>query len=102
MNIVLEWNKLISSKLFENIPYEIELFNKAGQLLMTPASNWHGYAQVELGHKLRRKNKNGKVIAECSILTRLGVKVADVAWASDHFIKEFGYKTPYLKAPELS
>jgi Uma2 family endonuclease len=29
------------------------------------------------------------------------VKVADVAWASDEFIAEFGEVTPYPKAPEV-
>ena len=38
---------------------------------------------------------------ECSIQTADGVKVADVAWASDAFIEEFGYSTPYRKAPEI-
>lgn len=41
------------------------------------------------------------MITECSIQTADGVKVADVAWASADFIAEFGYSTPYPKAPEL-
>lgn len=42
-----------------------------------------------------------EVITECSIHTSGGVKVADVVWASAAFIAEFGYTTPYPKAPEL-
>jgi Uma2 family endonuclease len=38
---------------------------------------------------------------ECSIKTPEGVKVADVAWASDAFIAEHGFKTPYNIAPEI-
>ncbi len=46
-------------------------------------------------------SNGGKIIMECSIDTADGVKVADVAWASDEFILENGYQTPYLKAPEI-
>jgi Uma2 family endonuclease len=34
-------------------------------------------------------------------LTSEGVRVADVAWASDEFIAEFGEITPFPKAPEI-
>ena len=43
----------------------------------------------------------GEVITECSVETTDRTKVADVAWASDHFIKEHGMSTPFLKAPEI-
>lgn len=43
----------------------------------------------------------GEVITKCSIQTSDDVKVAEVAWASAIFIAEFGYATPYPKAPEL-
>jgi Uma2 family endonuclease len=36
-----------------------------------------------------------------SILTFEGVRVADVSWASDEFIAQFGEQTPYPKAPEI-
>ena len=86
--------------LFRDIPYKVEL-NKIGQILMSPASNWHGYAQGEIAGQFRSKKKGGKIINECSILTRDGVKVADVAWASDAFIGKYGFTTPYTVAPEL-
>lgn len=41
------------------------------------------------------------MITKCSIQTSDDVKVAEVAWASATFIAEFGYATPYPKAPEL-
>jgi Uma2 family endonuclease len=50
---------------------------------------------------LINKLPKGEVIAECSIQTSEGVKVADVAWASKEFINTFAYKTPYPKAPEI-
>ena len=100
MDITLRWNQLIHDPLFRDMPYKIEL-NKSGQILMSPASNWHGHAQGELAKQFGKKKKSGKIIAECSILTRLGVRVADIAWASDSFIAKNGFTTPYLVSPEL-
>jgi Uma2 family endonuclease len=69
---------------------------------MSPASNNHGSLQFETGVKIRdAKNDKGKIITECSIQTSQGVKVADVAWASDSFIEKFGFETPYKRAPEI-
>ena len=42
-----------------------------------------------------------EVITECSIQTSDGVEVADVAWLSEGFVLDFGFITPYPKAPEL-
>jgi Uma2 family endonuclease len=100
MNIALRWTKIIHDPILRDLPYKIEL-NKLGQILMSPASNWHGYTQGEITGQFRNNKKGGKVITECSILTRDGVKVADVAWASDEFIENNGFKTPYLVAPEI-
>lgn len=44
---------------------------------------------------------NGEVISECSVDTAKGVKVADVAWLSDSFLRRHGYLTPYPQAPEI-
>ncbi len=35
------------------------------------------------------------------IMALEGVKVADVAWCSKAFIKQYGYETPYSHAPEI-
>ena len=69
---------------------------------MSPASNSHGNLQFETGSRIRDAKKGkGKIITECSIQTSQGVKVADVAWASDSFIERFGFETPYKRAPEI-
>lgn len=100
MDLVVKWNELIENPLLQNLPYKIEL-NKFGTILMSPASNRHGNLQIEVGIKLKEHRKGGRVFAECSILTSEGVRVADVAWASDEFIEEFGDVTPFPKAPEI-
>ena len=96
----MEWSDVINDPTLKNLPFKIEL-NRFGKLLMSPASNEHGLAQGELTHQLRLKHPHGKVITECSIQTPEGTKVADVAWASDAFIAEWGAVTPYPRAPEL-
>ncbi|MCI5218326.1 MAG: Uma2 family endonuclease [Candidatus Electrothrix sp. LOE2] len=96
----MEWANVINNPLLRDLPFKIEL-NKWGKILMSPASNNHGRLQYEVGRRIDRHKGTGKVIMECSIQTGDGVKVADVAWASDAFIAEFGYSTPYMKAPEI-
>lgn len=100
MNLAAKWQELIGDPFFRDMPYKIEL-NKFGQILMSPASNRHGALQYKFGRAIERIKKSGVVIMECSILTNEGVRVADVAWATDEFFLEFGETTPFLKAPEI-
>lgn len=96
----MEWSEVIDNPLLQNLPFKIEL-NKFGKLLMSPASNSRGRFQGRIAGALYQRQPEGEVITECSVQTSDGVKVADVAWASAAFIAEFGYTTPYPKAPEL-
>jgi len=96
----MEWADVVDNPLLRNLPFKIEL-NKFGKLLMSPASNEHGRIQSRLAAMLINKLPEGEVITECSIQTSDGVKVADVAWLSEGFVSEFGFITPYPKAPEL-
>ncbi|MEP7037077.1 MAG: Uma2 family endonuclease [Acidobacteriota bacterium] len=100
MDLTVKWHELMENPYLRNIPYKVEL-NKFGQILMSPASNWHGILQYKIGQEIERHKQNGTIVIECSILTSEGVRVADVAWASDKFIAEFGEITPYPKAPEI-
>lgn len=84
----------------QNLPFKIEL-NKFGQILMSPASNLHGSIRVEVGALLLSKLPQGKTFSECSIQTKDGVRVADIAWASAEFIQLHGEVTPFPKAPEI-
>lgn len=97
----MNWAGVMSNPFLQNIPFKIEL-NKWGKILMSPASNSHGHIQFEVGTKIKDGKKGlGKVIMECSVQTSQGVKVADVAWASDEFFSRHGYETPYRRAPEI-
>jgi Uma2 family endonuclease len=94
------WEGILTNPLFRDIPFKVET-TRSGAILMSPASNWHGSCQFQVGFNLRKGRKGGEIINECSILTSDGVKVADVAWASDAFLEKNGYKTPYKVAPEI-
>ena len=96
----MDWASVIDNPLLRNLPFKIEQ-NRFGQLLMSPASNRHGRIQSRVVVALARRRRPGEVITECSVETSDGVKVADVAWASDDFIAELGYETPYRRAPEI-
>jgi len=96
----MQWSEVIDNPYLKNLPFKIEL-NRYGKVEMTPASNKHGRLQAYIGTLLERKLKKGVALTECSVQTTEGVKVADVAWCSKAFIKQYGYETPYSHAPEL-
>ena len=96
----MDWAAVINNPLLKNLPFKIEL-NKWGQILMSPASNKHGNLQFKMGSMIEKYKGTGHIIMECSVDTVEGVKVADVAWASDAFIEKFGFQTPYPQAPEI-
>ncbi len=96
----MEWAEVVDNPLLQNLPFKIEL-NKWGKILMSPASNNHGNLQFKIGDIINRAKHGGEIIMECSIETPDGVKVADVAWASDDFIAQHGFDTPYGVAPEI-
>ena len=96
----MQWSEVLASPYLKNLPFKIEL-NQFGQVLMSPASNLHGSLQADTVHLFKSKLKRGKTFVECSIQTRDGVKVADVAWASDDFLARNGDATPFPQSPEL-
>jgi Uma2 family endonuclease len=97
--LVGRWEEVLKDPSLRDLPYKIEL-NAGGKLEMRPASNRHGRLQAVLALELGRQLQ-GMVLTECSILTRIGVRVPDVAWASPEFMKAFGEITPYTQAPEI-
>ena len=96
----MNWQEVYADPLLRDLPYKIEL-NEWGQIVMSPASNRHGLLQALVVEALRRARPEGVVITECSVQTSKGVKVADAAWMSAEFLRQFGDMTPFPKAPEL-
>jgi Uma2 family endonuclease len=96
----MTWNDVITDPNLRDLPYKIEL-DGYGQIIMSPASNHHGYYQGEIQSLLKEQATEGKALVECSIDTDEGVKVADVAWLSDAFFQAHEFVTPYPVATEL-
>jgi Uma2 family endonuclease len=97
--LIARWGELCRDPSLEDLPYKIEL-NAWGKIEMSPASNRHSRLQGTLALELGRQLE-GIVLTECSILTRIGIRVPDVAWASRSFLQSFGEITPYTRAPEI-
>ena len=68
---------------------------------MSPATNRHARLQGYLAREFGRQLDHGEVLTECPILTSIGVRVPDVAWASPDFIAAHGETTPFPQAPEI-
>jgi Uma2 family endonuclease len=97
--LLARWEEVLIDPALRDLPYKIEL-NSWGKVEMTPASNRHGRLQAVLALELGRQLQ-GMVLTECSILTRIGIRVPDVAWASPAFMESFGEITPFTRAPEI-
>ena len=96
----MDWHQVLADPTLANLPYKIEL-NEWGNIEMTPASNRHSALQASILILLRSLMTGGKSYAEISINTAKNVKVADVVWASEAFLMQHGFETPYRLAPEI-
>ncbi len=96
----MTWAEVLADASLQDLPYKIEL-NEWGEIVMSPASNWHGSYQNRIARQIDKYLNSGDVILECSIDTPKGVKVPDVAWCSNEFLAKYGYETPYPSAPEI-
>ena len=98
--LALRWAEVMRDPSLQNLPYKIEL-NARGKIEMSPASNIRGRFQARLAIVLGTQLPDGEVITGSSVLTEIGVRVPDVAWASAEFFREHGKSTPFPRAPEI-
>jgi Uma2 family endonuclease len=97
-DLAARYRALCDDPCYANIPGKIEL-DAWGRMVMSPASNYHSALQALLVGKLAVLGR--RAFVEASVVTSAGVLVADVAWASDDFMRVRGFETPYTRAPEL-
>jgi Uma2 family endonuclease len=93
------WRQVLADPALKDLPYKIET-NRSGQIIMSPAKNIQGAYQAHIAAVLKQA-LGGRVHTKCSIATPEGVKVADVAWASQAFVDRYGFEDPYAVAPEI-
>jgi Uma2 family endonuclease len=96
----MEWQEVIEHPTLQNLPFKIEL-NEYGKIEMSPASNRHGRLQGKIYSLFEQHGPEGELYLECSVNTRKGVKVADVAWSSAAFFETYGEQTPLPMAPDI-
>jgi Uma2 family endonuclease len=96
----MQWQEVINHPSLQDLPFKIEL-NEHGNIEMSPASNRHGRLQGKIFLLLEKLGKHGELYLECSVQTRHGVKVADVAWCTKEFFQKYGEETPLNAAPEI-
>jgi Uma2 family endonuclease len=99
-SLALRWAEVCADPTLADLPYKVEL-NAFGTIEMSPANNRHARLQGRIAHELARQLPHGDVLTECPILTDIGVRVPDVAWASNEFIARHGETTPFPQAPEI-
>jgi Uma2 family endonuclease len=98
--LAFRWAEVMNDISLRDLPYKIEL-NAWGKIEMSPASNRHARLQGEIAFELRRQLGGGGALVECPVLTDIGVRVPDVAWMSNEFLRTHGEATPYPRAPEI-
>lgn len=96
----MTWQEVIDHPSLKNLPFKIEL-NGNGVIEMSPATNWHGYYQMEIGSLLNQLLADGRSLSETSIQTSDGVRVADVIWATKTFLRSNREQTPFQSAPTI-
>lgn len=98
--LALRWAEICNDASLRDLPYKIEL-NAFGNIEMSPASSRHARLQGQIAHELARQLPKGGVFTELAVATEIGVRVPDVAWASDELILKHGDTTPFPTAPEI-
>jgi Uma2 family endonuclease len=98
--LALRWSEVVNDPSLRDLPYKIEL-NAFGKIEMSPANNRHARLQARIASELRNQLHEGDTLTECPISTEIGVRVPDVAWASNAFLERHGETTPFPQAPEI-
>jgi Uma2 family endonuclease len=94
------WEEMQRDPSLQDLPYKIEL-NAWGKVEMSPASVRHGQLQAALAAEFTRQLGDGVTVTECPILTDIGIRVPDLAWASAQFMQRHAGLSPLPRAPEI-
>jgi Uma2 family endonuclease len=97
--VTMRWKEVLDDASLRDLPYKVET-NRGGQIIMSPAKNIHAFYQGRVAELLKER-LGGHTFPECSIGTPEGVKVPDVVWCSDGFLREHGFPDPYAVAPAI-
>jgi len=96
----MTWEEVCAHPSLQNLPFKIET-NQWGQIVMSPVKIPHSAYQGSISAFLQNLMKKGRTLVECAIDTRLGTKVADVAWASPAIFRRIKNEASCSVAPEI-
>ena len=99
-SLIARWEEVLRDPSLQDLPYKIEL-NAWGKVEMSPASVRHGQLQAALAAEFAQQLRHGVTVTECPILTDIGIRVPDLAWASAHFMNRHRGMSPLPRAPEI-
>ena len=99
-SLILRWVEVLHDVSLRNLPYKIEL-NAWRKIELTPARARRARIQAYVTGELGRKLPQGVVFSGCPVLTEIGLRVPDVAWASQSFIQGHGSAEIFPNAPEI-
>jgi Uma2 family endonuclease len=95
------WDRLVADPEVAKLDWRIET-DEHGQIIMSPPpAPSHGHFQSEVAWHLRNRKPGGKVVTECPISTRKGVKAADVAWCSLEIWHSVDEQSCFTQSPEI-
>jgi Uma2 family endonuclease len=98
--LLARWEELSRDPSLQDLPYKIEL-NAWGKVEMSPTAVPHAWLQAEVTVSLRQQLRDGVALTECPVLTTIGIRVPDVAWASTTFMRQHAGVSPLPQAPEI-
>jgi Uma2 family endonuclease len=97
----MHWNEIVEDPNLRDLPFKIET-NEWGQVILssaaTPKHSRRQYAIIDLLIDLL---SDGEALPECAIETAKGIKVPDVVWASNAFLRLQNHDEAYTRAPEI-
>lgn len=98
--LVLKWEEVLRDPSLRDLPYKIEL-NAWGKIEMSPARARHARLQAYITGELIKQLTDGVVLTECPVLTDIGLRVPDVAWASQSYMQRHETAEILPSAPEI-
>jgi Uma2 family endonuclease len=96
----MTWREIVNHQDLANLPFKIET-NEYGQVVMSPTKYLHGIYQTRMARLIEQFFPTGIVSTKIAIATRKGVKVPDVAWASQEFFLLHRDELELSASPEL-
>jgi Uma2 family endonuclease len=95
------WAELLADPEVAKIEGRIETDRHGHVIMYPPAAFSHGSYQSAIAYLLRTVASEGRVVTECPISTRDGVRAADVAWISHERLAAIGENIFLTRAPEI-